>query len=1269
MAMQLVARAKAIIDGLQSLAYGKWTVLKAEENVVYVNSETNEEHKKCPLLYTSIVDQFTRATPRYTRSDICNVYFSSCAQSATTGLHLNSSTVVIDLHGNVHELDLRTIVLQALLSLEEEELIEDSDLHPTTAAFLAAAKDGTLIDGTQIDVEDVLEAELLDEDLSWKTATMLSTLLRQLRERTGAPLRSSISIASPLPVEKGAVQAKVLRHAAHLAGWHVVATPSTMEALGASLALKWPFSSSGARQGDLGGMSSSLGQDGQDGGGARNKSDRGGKKSSTGGIGGSGTNSDEARQQLVFNDMMDVELHAQRVRGIGIGSDSGSDNVCAGGRSGSGTGDMGNTSGIGGMGGISGGIGDIEMMRFVEEAFDEMDKELNTRGVDSIGKRSRGIDASNGAALVEEFAAHAHESAAAAAGTTITIMIVNMGVTSSHASIICWTPPVAPNAIDAAGLDATFEVMKEASHALLGVRSYTNLLFGHFATKLFEQHGITIHKGMHDGRRLSDAIQRLCKLLSSKTEAEVIVEKLVDHNTNAILKLSRSELRAVCQSPFQQLRQLLEPIVRSTEIDRIELTGTGNNMPMMKDVLLEVLECTTQSRKPLLETSHINTSIAMGAGVLGRALAPFAHALRTTHDTTRTSLSTLPWGRTHLLRSDAADVVAMHDGEDDVYDGGGSGAHKPADEGELACEERMGVDGASGSRAHERSGRLRPRKQINYDEDRNRSCSDTSSQPPGHAPCTQRRVNESRSASDSAYAPSENVSSTTDSGTRSDGSASTISHLTEDEVIEQNTLWADKADRRTIKGKAVYLPTCITEDDAQLAIRELRAHISNETKCGDARLQHFLTLLFKKLHNNSKWLQAAPESSVFSFAADPTDGRVVHVQRRIARRFGFLAPSVARNFTFYSWPEAEHRVLNELARGGWLYEATKADRELIYGKNDSLDELLDMWRAMLHATAVKTQRTYELPDDAILDDYELGRAASAGAMREPLAILARDWDTLHKNKVLSMRLGINVLPGGRQAREGGNSKNTTTADVNGPRHFGLEDADTGELLDKDEELDSYRRVHMHESKVDPIRRPVARELKANRSERTEAYRRAAIDANAFSALVESILVGRSQAEMIPPFFALDPPWKQGDARRWMTSESACFGAGSPPERWAAPKYFTYETYPKNFVQAVEKAEPLPEWPIFPTGDDDVYDGDEVCKPFPTEADLAGATGGSFGSLLKAFEAAVNAGEVRPQSHVQLALHLRTLHPSLPLRNTPDPPPQAHPPPHPSPRVR
>jgi hypothetical protein len=158
--------------------------------------------------------------------------------------------------------------------------------------------------------------------------------------------------------------------------------------------------------------------------------------------------------------------------------------------------------------------------------------------------------------------------------------------------------------------------------------------------------------------------------------------------------------------------------------------------------------------------------------------------------------------------------------------------------------------------------------------------------------------------------------------------------------------------------------------------------------------------------------------------------------------------------------------------------------------------------------------------------------------------------------------------------------------VNGPTHFCLEDAETGRLLNKQDELNSYRQRHVHDSKVDPIRRPVARELKANKSEHTAAYRLAAIQANTFSALVESILAGRSQAAMIPHIFALDPPWKQGDARRWMTSESACFGAGDPPERWAAPAYLAHKNYPPNFIRAVEQheslLESLTEWPTFPS---------------------------------------------------------------------------------------
>jgi predicted transposase YdaD len=60
-------------------------------------------------------------------------------------------------------------------------------------------------------------------------------------------------------------------------------------------------------------------------------------------------------------------------------------------------------------------------------------------------------------------------------------------------------------------------------------------------------------------RQRNRAIQRLCKLLSTNTEAHVqahiiVVENLIKyHKTNVVLKPSRSELRAVCASPFKQL--------------------------------------------------------------------------------------------------------------------------------------------------------------------------------------------------------------------------------------------------------------------------------------------------------------------------------------------------------------------------------------------------------------------------------------------------------------------------------------------------------------------------------------------------------------------------------------------------------------------------------------------------------------------------------------------------------------------------------------------
>ena len=48
--MRMYERARAILESVNSLAYGSWRALKKEEKTIFVNSETNEGFETCPLL-------------------------------------------------------------------------------------------------------------------------------------------------------------------------------------------------------------------------------------------------------------------------------------------------------------------------------------------------------------------------------------------------------------------------------------------------------------------------------------------------------------------------------------------------------------------------------------------------------------------------------------------------------------------------------------------------------------------------------------------------------------------------------------------------------------------------------------------------------------------------------------------------------------------------------------------------------------------------------------------------------------------------------------------------------------------------------------------------------------------------------------------------------------------------------------------------------------------------------------------------------------------
>ena len=92
--MRMYERAKALLESLNnSLAYGRWQAMQKEDKTIFVNSETYEEFDTCPLLYESIVEKFTAATPRYRRKDRCAVYQSSVTSSPTGLLRLGRSTL------------------------------------------------------------------------------------------------------------------------------------------------------------------------------------------------------------------------------------------------------------------------------------------------------------------------------------------------------------------------------------------------------------------------------------------------------------------------------------------------------------------------------------------------------------------------------------------------------------------------------------------------------------------------------------------------------------------------------------------------------------------------------------------------------------------------------------------------------------------------------------------------------------------------------------------------------------------------------------------------------------------------------------------------------------------------------------------------------------------------------------------------------------------------------------------------------------------------
>ena len=159
-------------------------------------------------------------------------------------------------------------------------------------------------------------------------------------------------------------------------------------------------------------------------------------------------------------------------------------------------------------------------------------------------------------------------------------------------------------------------------------------LFDHFAKQIEAKYGEGVAPASRRGLRLSTAIERLRKLLSTLPEASVTAENLID-GIDAPLSATREELDTLCEEPLARLRVLLDGLlakVESTDAEAgaeaptlaaVETLGGGCRMPCVQKVLSDALASSAvagaalAAEKPGAKLD--DASISSGAALLGRA--------------------------------------------------------------------------------------------------------------------------------------------------------------------------------------------------------------------------------------------------------------------------------------------------------------------------------------------------------------------------------------------------------------------------------------------------------------------------------------------------------------------------------------------------------------------------------------------------------------------------------------------------------------------------
>lgn len=233
----------------------------------------------------------------------------------------------------------------------------------------------------------------------------------------------------------------------------------------------------------------------------------------------------------------------------------------------------------------------------------------------------------------------------------------------------------------------------------LGGQSLDERLFEHCVKVCAERHGLELKASSKAGLRALAACQRTKKVLSTVADAKIDIENVAP-DRDVSIEISQDELRRLAAPELERLKRLCADALmeaatadaRLEALHSVELVGGGSRVPMVKEVISEVMG---ESLSYTLDSSH---AVAMGAAtVIARAEAVRAATeKREQAERAATAAAAAAAEAASALAAQEAEVVATAAAKEQEKEAGESSADAAAaaadDAGDAAATEATADD-------------------------------------------------------------------------------------------------------------------------------------------------------------------------------------------------------------------------------------------------------------------------------------------------------------------------------------------------------------------------------------------------------------------------------------------------------------------------------------------------------------------------------------------------------------------------------------------------